>query len=203
MDQRDKRMAAVVGVWLAALAVFGVLFTMGAYQELGDDGGEVSVGFPFGWVWEFDASESDLIVYVAAGAGLIGSLVYASRALAQHVARQDFGAPWSVWYLVRPFVGAVLGAATVLAVAAGLITGGIGSDNIEPGGVMVIGFIAGLFSKQVMEKFKELVAVLFSQEPTGDQSIQAKIKMIRSLEAGGDLTPQQATDKITNLLKQI
>ncbi|MCP3939487.1 MAG: hypothetical protein GY708_29420 [Actinomycetia bacterium] len=205
----DTIAAWFVGAWLVSAIGAAALFLVGtwrAYSTIGPEEGvvaEVGIGFPFGLSWDFSASNADLSLLVAAAAGALGALTYAARGLAFHISEDDFGSEWTAWYVIQPILGATLGAITTAAVSAGFITGGLESGEIRPAGVLVLGFVAGMFVKQVTEKFKELVSVFFGRPQSKTDQIQARIAAVRSMEHVGDITPEAANDKVADLMKRI
>ncbi len=205
----DTITAWFVGAWLIIATGTAALFLVGtwrAYNAIGLEEGAIAavgVAFPFGLSWNFSASNADLSLLVAAAAGALGALAYGARGFAYHISEGDFGREWTAWYIVQPLLGATLGAVTTAAVSAGFITGGLESGDIRPAGVLVLGFVAGMFVKQVTEKFRELVSVFFGRPQSQTEQIQARIAAVKSMEEVGDITPEAAKEKVADLMKRI
>jgi hypothetical protein len=111
-------------------------------------------------IYEAKVSKSTGLILVALFAGALGAWIHAATSFSVHVARRNFTLSWLWWYALRPFAGAALALLFYFAWRAGLVTGNA-STNVDPYGVAAIAGLAGLFSKPVTDKLKELLDVLF------------------------------------------
>ncbi len=112
------------------------------------------------------------LIKVALYAGMLGGFLHASASLSVYMAHRSFSGSWLIWYLLRPWQGAVVGWAMYVITRAGLISGSDG--DINPFGVAALGLLGGWFSKDAMEKMKEVFQTLFAPRGTSDSPGAAK-----------------------------
>ena len=112
---------------------------------------------PFG---KLDSPEQGLIL-LAALAGIAGSFLHAAQSLSSYVGNASFKASWTMWYLLRPWIGGVLGIAIYVALRAGLV-GSVSAVN--PYGVVALGLLGGWFSKTTTDKLQEVFNTLFKTD---------------------------------------
>lgn len=194
----DIPAAAFVAAWLIVVTIAAISFGTAVFNQLDNFPDDASTANLEAWVfWGLevsipDASRQLFVVALAAASGVIGGLIYTSRALAYHYADENFDARWVPWYFVRILVAGLLGALVILAIAAGLITGGTGSDTIEPSGVVALAFVTGLASKRALEKFQDLIEVIFGNSSGNVDSQAAQIARIRKMAADNEITAADA-----------
>jgi hypothetical protein len=102
---------------------------------------------------------------LALGAGILGSFMHAAQSLAAYVGNREFRRSWILWYVLRPFIGGVLGMLFYFVIRAGLITPT--ADAVSPYGVVSFGALAGWFSKQATDKLAEVFDTLFGTGKSG------------------------------------
>lgn len=113
----------------------------------------------FGWVASLSPGQGLLLL--AFVAGVAGSFLHAAQSLGTYLGNNRFKLTWTTWYLLRPWIGGVLGLAIYLSARAGL-TGNFGEgDGVNPYGVTVIGLLGGWFSKTTTDKLQEVFDTLF------------------------------------------
>ena len=103
------------------------------------------------------------VILLALIAGVLGSFMHAAQSFAAYVGNKELKASWVWWYLLRPFVGAVLGVLTYFVIRAGMM--GADGGGVSPYGVVALGGLAGCFSKNAMEKLAEVFDTLFRVDP--------------------------------------
>lgn len=154
----------VVGAWLLAFVVISLL---GLYLTLHPP------LWPAGLSGLFPAVEAplarsiqeSLVMLFAAGLGssittILGYLRHASIL-------QDFDAAYTPWYVARLLMGMLLGLIFYFVVKGGLlaVSAGAGTtDELNLWALAAIGALVGLFSKNAIEKLRELFNILFKTQ---------------------------------------
>ncbi len=103
------------------------------------------------------------LIFLAMLAGVLGSFMHAAQSFAAYVGNKELKASWVWWYLLRPFIGAVLGVLFYFVIRAGMM--GADSNGVSPYGVVALGGLAGWFSKNATEKLAEVFDTLFRIDP--------------------------------------
>lgn len=105
--------------------------------------------------------------------GALGASLHGLTSLAEYVGNRDFETSWTTWYMLRPFVGAILAAVFYFVIRAGLFGEGGLQDPEDLYVVMALAGLIGLFSKQALYKLSELFTVLFRTAPRhGDEKLK-------------------------------
>lgn len=92
-------------------------------------------------------------------AGAIGSCLHALQSLSVFVGNRRFRPSWKLWYFLRVPIGAMLGLLLYAVLRTGLVTGN--GDSTSPHGVIAFGGLAGLFSRNALEKLREVFEIIF------------------------------------------
>ncbi len=119
--------------------------------------------FLLAWTTE-DFAEGLRIMSVTALAGGLGSCVATILGFLLHACeKKDFDAAYSAWYVGRPLLGLLLGFIFYFVVKGGfLILAMDGADmELNDAGMAAIGSLVGMFSKNAVEKLRELFNTLF------------------------------------------
>lgn len=136
----------------ALILNFPVETTNGIIFPFNDNGKPLF--YPFGGLGSPDQG----LLIIALVAGIAGSFIHAAQSLASYIGNRQFVISWAAWYILRPWVGGLLGFTIYFALRAGLISG---SGNINPYGVIAIGLLGGWFSKTTTDKLQEVFETLF------------------------------------------
>jgi hypothetical protein len=91
---------------------------------------------------------------VVALAGALGASLHSLRSASRYIGERYLFRSWLPFYVLLPFVGAILSTIVYLVLRAGLITGGSASQ--DPFGFAAVAALVGLFSSQAAEKLKEV-----------------------------------------------
>jgi hypothetical protein len=106
------------------------------------------------------------------GAG-IGATVTTILAFFRHAsARKDFDRAWAPWYVARPIMGMLLGLVFFFLIKGGLwatVGADIAENPLNIWSLAGIGAMVGMFSKNAIEKLRELFKVLFKVNLPRDQ----------------------------------
>jgi hypothetical protein len=126
---------------------------------------QVSKSFPVEWRF----------LLLALFAGALGAFLHAAQSFASYVGNGTFRWSWSWWYLLRPFVGGIL-ALILYVVLKGALVPGTSGGVTSAYGVVAISALAGLFSKQAIDKLNEVFTVAFRPASTeGDAQRRDKL----------------------------
>ncbi len=105
-----------------------------------------------------------LTVCLIMSLGALGAHVQALISFADYIGNRQFRKSWTFFYVKRPFVGATIALLTFAALRGGFADGGV-SDTLRSGGLwgtIAISLIAGLFSRQAMDKIGKVFDVVFA-----------------------------------------
>jgi hypothetical protein len=110
-----------------------------------------------------------LLTMFAAGVGssiatILGYLKHASE-------QQDFDPAYSAWYIGRPIIGALLGLLFYFVMKGGLVATVASRQEINEFGLVAVGGLVGLFSKNAVEKLREMFNVLFQTREQSQQEL--------------------------------
>jgi hypothetical protein len=103
-----------------------------------------------------------LLIVVLAGA--LGSYIHAATSFADFVGNRRCYASWTLWYVLRPFIGVALSLMVYFAMRGGLIGASTGAEALSPYGIAAIAGLAGLFAKQATDKLREVFETLFKTD---------------------------------------
>ena len=147
----------VVGVGASALMILNFPHEIDDALAFPHSEGGKPVFIPFG---ELGSPDQGLLL-LALLAGITGSFLHASQSPSSYIGNADFKASWTVWYLLRPWIGGTLALALYFAFRAGLIAG---ASAVNPYGVVALGLLSGWFSKTTTDKLQEVFETLLSTD---------------------------------------
>lgn len=106
--------------------------------------------------------EQRYFIVVALG-GALGAFIHAATSFTDFVGNKEFVYSWIPWYLMRPFLGSALALIFYIVIRGGLVSFEAGSlgPNVNPFGIMTVACLAGLFSKQAIDKLREIFENIF------------------------------------------
>lgn len=148
--------SVAVGVWLLvfiALVVAGLFFALSPAQKI---------------VNLFPAATrnglQELVVSMLAGG--MGASISAMRGYLQHASiRKDFDLAYVPWYVARLLMGLLLGGIFYFVIRGGLLAAGGGQAlDFNLYGLAGLGALVGLFSKNAVDKLREIFGNLFQTE---------------------------------------
>ena len=146
-----------VGAWLLVFTGFlilGLFFTLN------------SISWP-DWIMKRLERAPDFTNAAATmfGAG-IGSSLATILAYLEHASdKKDFDAAYVPWYIARPLMGMMLGLIFYFLLREGLlavVTNNSSPESLSEAGLIGIGALVGLFSKEAIEKLRELFNTLLA-----------------------------------------
>lgn len=121
-----------------------------------------------GVTWSVSAESSIFLVVICFG--VIGSIVHMGTSLTSYIGNGRFRTSWSAWYFLRPFIATALAVLSYTVFRAGLFSGQAPAENINLFGVAAVAGLAGLFSKQVIDKLHDVMNVVFASSENADRS---------------------------------
>lgn len=111
--------------------------------------------------WSVTATKPMVFVIVSLIGGALGGAIHAIASLTAHVAADNFGPAWTMWYLTNPVVGAALATVFLFVLQAGL--GGQAAPTAGGlYGIAAVATLSGLFSRHALNKLKDIFDVAFS-----------------------------------------
>jgi hypothetical protein len=180
-----RGMRILLGAYLAAVCAL-LLYLFGKFwpAELKGAawGGEPSE-LLFWWGQEIKTSAELRILVLVLCAGALGSMLHAVQSFLDFHGNQRLAKSWLPWYLMRPFVGALLALVFYLLIRGGLIAGASPAGDV-PVPVNLIGLVGaaalvGMFSDLASLKLKEVFTTMFASttkraDPLVDGTATAK-----------------------------
>ncbi len=121
--------------------------------------------------WHISLTRDQQFFVVVALAGIIGAILHGLRSLSTYIGERYLFRSWIPYYVLLPFVGAILATIVYLVLRAGLLPGATSSSEPDPYGIAAIAALVGLFSAQAAEKLKAVFETLFTKVEPGSQSV--------------------------------
>ena len=143
---------------------------------------------------QFPLSADVRLLLLVLLAGLLGSYVHAAQSFASYMGNQKFKRQWAWWYILRLPVGAVLALFVYFTARGGLLTGTTPTsktDDLNIFGIMTFAALAGLFSKQVIDKMAEVFTNFFKSAQ--DEQRRDKLEDDDSAESQGRAESTEAS----------
>lgn len=109
-------------------------------------------GVWIGWV----ATAEQRAVWLIIFSGLVGSCIHVLTSMATFVGNRRFLRSWTLWYLVRPLIGAGLAFLIVSVIWGGISTPTQGFNGSNPFQLVAIAGLAGMFSRTASDKLEEI-----------------------------------------------
>ena len=111
--------------------------------------------------FELSISPDLRFIFISACMGSLGSLIHAMTSFASYVGNRAFVKSWNWWYLMRPFIGMPLALVFYFIIRGGFFTLSSDVSAVSPYGIAGISGLVGMFSKQAIDKLKEVFENLF------------------------------------------
>ena len=115
-------------------------------------------------IWEYPISVDARYLLIAAASGGIGAYVHVMQSLAMYLGNRQFDLHWIWWYILRPLTGSNVGLVFYLILRGIFIKSDTGADGLNPGSVAAACGLAGMFSKQLLDKLNSVVEVTFATD---------------------------------------
>jgi hypothetical protein len=167
----DRTERWFLGVYLAAVALlliylFGKLWP----SELGNgERANQPIEFLFGWVEVLTSAETRMLVLVLC-AGALGAMVHAVQSFTDFHGNQCLARSWIPWYVLRPFIGALLALVFYPLLRSGLVAGALqesgGQTATGVAGLVGTAALVGMFSELATVKLKDIFTTIFTPRDT-------------------------------------
>lgn len=170
MAERDAVRRVTVTALAAYTVVVGVLAVLSgvAAWRLAERAASAKRAIPTSYLGlDFSVSPESSIFLVVVCFGIMGSIVHVATSLASFVGNGRFQTSWTIWYVLRPLIAAVLATIAYVAFRAGFLSAQADADSVNLFGVAAIAALAGIFSKQVTDKLEDVMDVVFSSKQDG------------------------------------
>lgn len=113
------------------------------------------------WFISFSMSAEVRLIIIAALAGALGSLIHSMTSFATYVGNKQFVTSWIWWFIHRPFIGMSLALIFYFVVRGGFFAIAAETQALSPFGVAGLSGLVGMFSKQAIDKLREVFETLF------------------------------------------
>jgi hypothetical protein len=112
--------------------------------------------------WTFSLPPEHRYIAVVVIAGALGSFVHLATSFADFVGNRRLVRSWMWWYMLRPFIGIALALLFYFAFRGGLMTASSSTADLSVFGIAAMSGLAGMFSKQVTDKLREICDTAFT-----------------------------------------
>jgi hypothetical protein len=119
------------------------------------------------WTFALPTEHRYLVIVIIAGA--LGSFVHLATSFADFVGNRLLKRSWMWWYMLRPFIGIALALLFYFAFRGGLMTASSSTTDLSVFGVAAMSGLAGMFSKQVTDKLREICDTAFTAVKSSPQ----------------------------------
>jgi hypothetical protein len=171
--------AAVLALYLYTLPVLLMYLLVAIWPDVPVAGdGDVTWGSSLNLFFystdNFPAETRLLLIVIVAGA--LGSFVHAATSFATFLGNRSLKPSWTLWYFLRPLIGAGIALIFYFLVRGGLlllVQSPQSYSDISPFGIAAVASLAGMFSKQATDKLREVFDSLFKS--AGDNQRDDKL----------------------------
>lgn len=167
----------VLGFYLFLLTILLLILLLWIWPEIeGDDSGNFIVKDSFSLFGFFeinqDISYEVRIILLVLIAGALGSNIHATTSFITYVGNNELKLSWLWWYIFRPFIGSSLAILFYFLIRVGLLTAYNNSEGMNIFGIAGISGLIGMFSKQAVDKLRELFDNLFNIDKKGGDKVR-------------------------------
>ena len=112
--------------------------------------------------WSFAVAPERRYFVIVIIAGALGSFIHLATSFADFVGNRRLMPSWIWWYILRPFIGVALALLFYFVFRGGLMTASSSSTEMSVFGIAAVSGLAGMFSKQVTDKLREICDTAFT-----------------------------------------
>jgi hypothetical protein len=120
--------------------------------------------------WHFNVSVESSIFLIVVSFGVLGGIVHSTNSLASYLGNRRFITSWAPWYALRPLIAAVLAMLAYVVFRGGFLSTTATAKDVNLFGVAAISGLAGLFSKQVIDKLEDVMQVVFASKANAERT---------------------------------
>jgi len=143
--------------------------------------------------WPHTLTADQGLVLIAFLAGVMGSVLHCLGALYWHCGKSDFKRYWVFFYIYCPPTAGLLAMGLFWLLSAGLFPGGTAAGSTSVYGIAATGFMAGLFSRDAINKLASIAANIFSIKPSSGSSSSSSSSTSGSGTSTGNVADPDAT----------
>jgi hypothetical protein len=174
MVRQHTPWAVAVGAYLVALSVALLITSVQLWGvRFAAEVGPISEIELF-WLTIKAPSDGLWMTLMVIVTGALGSLIHATTSFASYVGNQRFVKSWSLWYFMRPLVGAPLALLFYFTLRGGFLATGGSVTDVNYFGMAALAGMVGMFSKQAIDKLSLLFDIIFTA--TGDRERGSKLE---------------------------
>ena len=170
MDKiKDSKGELMTRLQRALLAFYFVVFVppilyllVATWPISGTDIDPGKVEYFHGWLTISLSMEARVLLLVILS-GALGAYIHFGTSYVYFAGRHQLHKVFTMWYLLRPFIGAALACITYFVFRGLLFNAGATTSDINLYGMVAIAGLAGMFSKQVIEVLRKVADELFSK----------------------------------------
>jgi hypothetical protein len=152
-----------IGLYILGANLLIVYLLLKMWRIPSDPASPCLVSLLPGGRWLISMPPDRLYLMIVVLAGALGSYAHLSITFSYFVGQGKLERTWAWWYFQRPFIGITLAVILYFALRGGLLVGVSQPTSVlSPYGVGAIAGLAGLFSKLVTDKLRQLFRHLFS-----------------------------------------
>jgi len=106
--------------------------------------------------------EGRVLLLVSLTGGL-GACIHGATSFIYFCGKGQLFRSWGWWYVFRPFIGASLAVVVYAALRGSLLTARVSPEDMNIFGVVAIAGLSGMFSKQAVEKLRQMFDLLLAK----------------------------------------
>jgi len=141
----------LLGIYMAAIVVFSILLFIQLWPY--DEKAPKTIKFLGLFMPQERDAQILIIVFLS---GIIGSSIHSMTSFATYLGNRSEKISWVWWYYLRPFIGACLALLFYALIRGGFLAAGSQPSDINLFGVVSVAGLVGMFSKQAIDKLREL-----------------------------------------------
>ena len=116
-----------------------------------------------------------------ASAGL-GGIVAALSSFVWYAGNRELVQSWGIMYIANPFVSMITGMFAYMAIRGGILKADASASALNPYAIAVIAGVAGLWSRHILFKLRELAEQRFGRTGEGKDARPQRARVISSLK---------------------
>jgi len=110
---------------------------------------------------KFELSYELRLLFLVLLAGALGSYIHTATSYVDFAGNRQLISSWAWWYILRPFIGMILALVLYIILRGGLIIVQTETSALKPFSILSFAALSGMFSKQVIDKLRELLDTFF------------------------------------------
>ncbi len=144
-----------IGFYLLVLMAALLYLLVTTWPEKAGVSALILLGHPLG-------KEGRILLLVAL-TGALGSCIHGATSFIYFCGKGRLHRSWGWWYIFRPFIGASLATIVYAALRGSILTARISPEEMNIFGIVAIAGLSGMFSKQAVEKLRQIFDVLLTK----------------------------------------